>query len=36
MLASSKTFASSRNPSTEMRDDAALDYELRDKGLTKI
>jgi len=24
------------NPSTEMRDDAALDYELRDKGLTKI
>ena len=23
-------------PSTEMRDDVALDYELRDKGLTKI
>ena len=24
------------NPSTEMRDDAVLDYELRDKGLTKM
>lgn len=24
------------NPSTEMRNDVALDYELRDKGLTKI
>lgn len=31
-----KNLCEFENPSTEMRDDAALDYELRDKGLTKI
>jgi hypothetical protein len=31
-----KNLCEFENPSAEMRDDAALDYELRDKGLTKI
>ncbi|PNE12675.1 MAG: hypothetical protein CR217_02215 [Beijerinckiaceae bacterium] len=31
-----KNLCEFENPSTEMRDDAALDYELRDRGLTKI
>jgi hypothetical protein len=31
-----KNLCEFENPSTEMRDDAALDYELRDKGLTKV
>jgi hypothetical protein len=31
-----KNLCEFENPSTEMRDDAALDHELRDKGLTKI
>jgi hypothetical protein len=31
-----KNLCEFENPSTEMRDDAALDYELRDKGMTKI
>ena len=31
-----KNLCEFENPSTEMRDDVALDYELRDKGLTKI
>jgi hypothetical protein len=31
-----KNLCEFENPSTEMRNDAALDYELRDKGLTKI
>ena len=31
-----KNLCDFENPSTEMRDDAALDYELRDKGMTKI
>ena len=31
-----KNLCEFENPSTEMRKDAALDYELRDKGLTKI
>ena len=36
MSASSKTFCEFAKPSTEMRNDVALDYELRDKGLTNI
>jgi len=31
-----KNLCEFENPSTEMRDDTALDYGLRDKGLTKI
>jgi hypothetical protein len=31
-----KNLCEFENPSTEMRSDVALDYELRDKGLTKI
>jgi hypothetical protein len=31
-----KNLCEFENPSTETRDDVALDYELRDKGLTKI
>jgi hypothetical protein len=31
-----KNLCEFENPSTEMRNDVALDYELRDKGLTKI
>ncbi|MGH6795420.1 MAG: hypothetical protein ACREDD_04660 [Methylocella sp.] len=31
-----KNLCEFENPSTEMRDDVVLDYELRDKGLTKI
>lgn len=31
-----KNLCEFENPSTEMRHDVALDYELRDKGLTKI
>ena len=31
-----KNLCEFENPTTEMRNDVALDYELRDKGLTKI
>jgi hypothetical protein len=31
-----KNLCEFENPSTEMRNDVALDYGLRDKGLTKI
>ena len=31
-----KNLCEFENPSTEMRNDVALDYELRDKGLTNI
>jgi hypothetical protein len=31
-----KNLCEFENPSTEMRNDVALDYEMRDKGLTNI